>query len=489
MGVSLYTSRVVLNTLGIEDFGIYSVVVGVISLLGFFNSAMLSASQRFLAIDIGKEDWRNLHKTFNSALIIHVAIAVLVLLIAETVGFWFLNHKLNLPGSRMGVANFVYQFSIFTAMAKILQVPFTALIVVRERMGVFALISIIEAILNLLVVYLLCLFPYDKLTTYAILLFIPSLFIVMVYKVYCLQNFKETTFSLYKDTSLYKTLISYSGWSLFGNVAAVAKGQGINILLNLFFGTIVNAAYGIMMQVQNAVNSFVLNFQMAVNPQIFKNYAQGSTLQMQKLMFQSSKFSYFLMFVLICPVIFNINFILTWWLKNPPPYTGVFVNLTLINLLIECISGPLITGSLATGKIKWYQIVVGTTLFLNLPVSYWVFRASNEPSFFLYVAIVFSLITLVLRLAFLKKMLDLDIVLFLKSVIFPTQLATITSVCILYVLNSVIEKPNNFLNCMEVCICITIMNIMTVFILGFDKTERSWGYNLISNKLGRKKFF
>jgi O-antigen/teichoic acid export membrane protein len=337
MGVSLYTSRVVLNTLGVEDFGIYSVVVGVISLLGFFNAAMSSATQRFLAMDIGRENGENLHKTFNSALIIHVGIAFLVLLIAETVGLWFLNHKLNLPDSRMGVANFVYQFSILTAMVKILQVPFNALIIVRERMGVFALISIIEAILNLLVVYLLYLFPYDKLTTYAILLFIPSLIIVVVYKMYCLQNFKETTFSLYKDTALYKTLISYSGWSLFGNMAAVAKGQGINILLNIFFGTIVNAAYGIMMQVQNAVNSFVLNFQMAVNPQIYKSYVQGNMQQMHRLMFQSSKFSYYLMFVLISPVIVNINFILSWWLKNPPPYTGVFFNLKIINLIIEYI--------------------------------------------------------------------------------------------------------------------------------------------------------
>ena len=483
MGVQLYTSRVVLNVLGIDDYGIYSVVGGVVALFSFFNAAMSSATQRFLAIDIGKNDCQKLNKTFNTTLVIHICIAILVLIIAETLGLWYLNNKLNFSISRIYAVNWLYQFSVFTALIGIIQVPFNALIIVKEKMKVYALMSIVEVTLKLLIAYFLLIVNSDKLILYSILVFMVTLLIGLTYCIFSFKNFEETKFKFYNDGKYYKELFSYSGWNLFGNIAGVAKGQGTNVLLNFFFGTVVNAAYGIMIQVQSAVSLFVTNFQVAVNPQIYKSYAQGNIEQMQKLMFQASKFSYFLMFTLICPIIFNINFILIFWLKNLPQFTIVFVIFILINLLIECLSGSLITGSLATGKIKWYQIIVGSTLFLNLPINYLGFTHSFGPTFFLYTSIALSLITLVLRLVFLKKMIDLNISLFLRTVIAPVLLVSFLSLLILYFLYLYIGGVTNLIECLYLTFFIILLNVFFIFIIGLKKSEKTTIFNLIKNRL------
>ncbi|PKB17426.1 oligosaccharide flippase family protein [Flavobacterium sp. 5] len=486
MGVSLYTSRIVLNALGIESYGVYSVVGGVVTLFSFFDSAMSTATQRFLAMDIGKENSENLKKTFNSALIIHIVIALLVLLIAETIGLWFVNCKLNLPVDKVDQANFVYQFSILASIIGITQVPFNALIIVKERMDVFAIISVAEVLLKLVIVFLLYISPYDKLNTYAILVFLLSLIISTVYKIYCHVNFKESSFRLYKDKGMYKELISYSGWTVFGSIAGIAKGQGINILLNLFFGTVVNAAYGITLQIQNAVYSFVTNFQMAVNPQIYKSYAQGNIDQMQKLVYQSSKFSYYLLFILVSPIIFNIDYILVWWLKNPPQYTAIFTVLTLVNLLIECISRPLITAAFATGEIKWYQIIIGGFLFLNLPISYFFFQINKDPTSFLYVAIVLSILAFFFRFGFLKKMLDLDIFNFIKKVILPVLAVSLVSIVLLYGLNLLVKRPEKLFDLLWISFIVMIINFFVISFFGCNHLERMMLLNFIKNKLNKK---
>jgi len=479
LAVSLFTSRIVLNVLGVEDFGIYTVVGGVVALLGFLNSAMSTATQRFLAVDIGRGDWENLKKTFNASLIIHVGIAVVVLIVAETIGLWFIHHKLNIPVSRIKAANFVFQFSILASVVSITQVPFNALIVARERMNVFAIFSIVEVLLKLLIVYLLQISPFDHLKTYSFLLLVVVLLISTFYKIYCLRHFKESEFRWFYDKTLFRALISYSGWNLFGNAALVAKGQGTNMLLNIFFGTVVNAAYGIMMQVQNAVNQFVSNFQMAVNPQIIKLYATKEINQMQKLMFQSCKFSYFLLLILVCPIIFNIDFILKWWLKQAPQFTSIFVVLCLINLMIECLSRPLITGAMATGNIKWYQITVGTVLFLNLPLAYCVFRVSHDPVLFLHIAIVLSLITLVLRLTFLKRMIGLKIGDFVLQVILPVIPVTCGAAIVLYGMNTVVGPSTSFAEMVATSFVSLLINSGIVFLVGFRASERNMIYNLI----------
>ncbi len=483
MGAELYASRIVLNVLGVKDYGIYSVVGGVVVLFGFFNAAMTTATERFLAFDIGRNENEKLRNTFNATVIIHICIALLVLLLAETIGLWFVMNKLNVPEARMDAVFWVYQFSIFTFLVTVLQVPFNALIIAREEMNVYAMLSIAEVILKLFAVFLLTVVAFDKLTLYAGLLFLLATLIALCYRIYCLKNFEESKFKWFYDKEYFVSLISYSGWNLFGNIAVVAKGQGTNMLLNIFFGTVVNAAYGITMQVQGAVNTFVVSFQTAANPQIYKTFAQGDIAQMQKLMFQVSKFSYFVLFILVCPIIYNIDFILKWWLENPPVYASIFITLTLSNLLIETISQALITGALATGKIKWYQIVVGLTLCLNLPLNYIVFKFIPDPVMYIYVAILLSVVTLFLRLRFLKSMISLDVMRFFKDVLFPV--ISITAICggLIYLLYYFNITSASFLELILVSALIVVLCLIVIVLVGLKKSEKAMIKSLITNRI------
>ena len=483
MGVSLYTSRIVLNTLGIEDYGVYSVVGGIVTLFSFFNSAMTSATQRFLAFDIGKNDLDQLKKTFNATLNIHIAISVLVLVLAETIGLWFVNNKLNLPLNRMDAVNWVYQFSVFTFLLGIIQVPYDALIVAREKMGIYAYMSFVEVILKLIIVYLLVVFAVDKLILYAGLLFLVSFIVRIGHKWYCKRYYEESKYQFYFDKAFYKVLLSYSGWNLFGNIAGVARGQGANILLNLFFGTVLNAAYGISMQVQGTVQTFVTNFQMAVNPQIIKHYAAGNKEQCLNLIFQSAKFSYFLLFIIACPIIYNIDFILELWLKNPPKFTAGFVILCLINLLIDCISGPLMIGAQATGNIKWYQIIVGTLIFLNLPLAYFLLKIYNDPELVYYTSIIISCLAFLFRMYFLQKCLNLSVFLFFKQVIFRIVLVSITSIYVFLFLSSFLFFEDEFILLVVKSLTLVVIVVVAIFFLGINNDERKFINNLISEKI------
>ena len=472
MGVSLYTSRVVLNTLGVEDYGVYSIVGGIVTLFSFFNSAMTSATQRFLAFDIGKNDLGQLKKTFNATLNIHIAISVLVLMLAETIGLWFVNHKLNLPIDRMTAVNWVYQFSVFTFLLGIVQVPYDALIIAREKMSIYAYMSFVEVILKLIIVYLLVVFAFDKLILYAGLLFLVSFIVRMGHKYYCKRFYEESKYQFYFDKSLYKILLSYSGWSLFGNLAGVARGQGTNVLLNLFFGTVLNAAYGITMQVQGTVQSFVTNFQMAVNPQIIKLYAAGNQEQCLKLIFQSAKFSYFLMFIIVLPIIYNIDFILELWLKAPPKHTSIFVVLSLIGLLIECVSGPLMIAAQATGKIKWYQIVIGTLIFINLPIAYTLLNVYENPELVFYASIIISLLSLVFRLLFLKKIMKFPIFSFFQDVLLRIIIVTFLAMVIYHFYFQLIIIRNNIEYFIINIIVLGFITIFLVYVVGVNNEEK-----------------
>ena len=299
MLVSLYTSRIVLNTLGVEDYGIYNIVGGVVILFSFFNNAMSNATQRFLSFELGQNNSVQLKRTFSMIINVHIGIAFLIFLLAETVGLWFLNTHINIPTERMKAANWVYQFSIFTFLINIIRVPYHATIVAYEKMSFYAYLSIIEVLLKLGVVFLIQISPLDKLIFYGFLIFVVSVLILLVYKIYCNKNFDAANYNFFWDTKLFKTLISFSGWSLFGSAANVSSKQGTDILLNIFYGVMVNAAMGIANQVNNAVNGFVQNFQTAFKPQIVKSYAANETDYLIRLIFQTSKFSFFYFIVLL----------------------------------------------------------------------------------------------------------------------------------------------------------------------------------------------
>lgn len=481
MIVSLYTSRVILNTLGVEDYGIYNVVGGVVSMFAFFNSAMSSATQRFLSFEIGKGDFAQLRKTFNATQIIHIGIAVVIFILAETVGLWFVKTYLVIPPERLNAAIWVYHFSVLSFMVSIIQVPYNATIIAHERMNVYAYVSIIEVSLKLLIVFMLTWITYDKLKLYGILHFGVVFIIAAIYRVYTRSNFEESKFELVKDQKLYKTLISYSGWSLFGNIAGVAQGQGVNIILNIFFGPVLNAARGIAIQVQSALQAFVSNFQIAVNPQIIKYYSADNKDYLLSLVIRSSKLSFYLFFSLSLPILLEVDLILKLWLNIVPDFAVIFTKLVLISILISCISGPLQTLVQATGKIRNYQIIISFLLLLILPLSYIFLKNGYPPEITLYITIVIELFALLFRLLLLKKLINFPLFIYLKEVLAKNILIVIlalllTTPFVIYFESSNIRLVFMFL--FSLCV-----NFTLIYHIGLVKNER----NFIKNFL--RKFF
>lgn len=479
MAVTLYTSRIVLNTLGVEDYGIYSVVGGFVTMFGFLNSAMASATQRFLSFEIGRKDVIQLRNVFSMSVNIHFIIALVILLLAETIGLWFVNTQLTIPPERMVAAQWVYQFSILASMVNIISVPYNAIIIAHERMNVFAGVSIAEVGLKLLIVFMLQWFGFDKLKLYAVLMFAVSLIIRLIYGAYCNKKFKESKFRYYWNKPLFKILMSYAGWNLWGNVAGVVMGQGVNVLLNIFFGPGVNAARGIAFQVRGAVQQFVSNFQMAINPQIIKSYASDNLKYMHQLIFQGAKYSFFLLFIMSLPIFLETEIILRFWLKTVPTYTVIFTRLIIVHILIDCFSGTLMTAAQATGRIKLYQSVIGGLLILNLPISYMFLKLGYAPQITLYVSICISGIALFGRLYILKKLVKLKVISFFKSVILRSVsvgLVAITLPLVIY-LNNDPSLARFFI----LGISSLISAFCAIYFVGLDKNEKKFFKRKISS--------
>lgn len=473
VGVTLYTSRVVLEQLGVSDYGLYGLVGGIVAMLGFFRGAMANATRRYLSFDIGMGDQEKLKKTFSATLTIHIGLAVLGLILAETIGLWYVKNKMIFPQDRMYAALVVYQFSVATFLVNIIQVPYDALIQAREKMKIYAIVSMIEAVLKLAAVFLLVFVGGDKLITYAVLTFLVAVLIRFIYQVYCRRRFEESKYIFEFDRGYFKELLSYSGWNLFGNVASLARSQGNNVVLNLFFGTAVNAAYSLALQVQSAVQMFVNNFQLAINPQIVKTYAQKDYNKNFQLICQGSKLSFFLLYIIVLPIWFNIDFVLQLWLKGIPEYTTVFVQLVLVYILIECISGPLMVAAQATGKIKWYQIVVGTLIFLNLPISYFMLKFADMPPYGVFVImLVFSMITLLFRVVFLSQMIAFSMRRFSMRVLAPIALVIIVSVLSIYLILPFVKGENAIITSIFQIVTIAILNFFFIAFIGINSAER-----------------
>lgn len=469
MAVALYTSRVILQTLGVEDFGIYNVVAGFVTMLGFLNSAMSSATQRFLAFELGKPGDKDMPGIFSMSMNIHVLIALFVLILGETLGIWFVRTQLTIPIDRMFAAEWVFHLALLSFIVSIISVPYNALIIANERMSIFALVSIIDVTLKLLIVFMLSWFGIDKLILYAVLSLAVVFIIFMVYRSYCKSRFPESRFRLYWDKKLFNIMLSYTGWNLWGNIAAVMSGQGVNVLLNIFFGPSVNAARAIAMQVSGALNSFVQNLQVAINPQIIKSYAVKDMTYMHQLVCYGAKYNFFLLFFLSMPVLMNTNFILNIWLVSIPEYTSVFIQLIIINILIDCVSAPLMASAQATGRIKLYQSVVGGILLLNLPFSYLVLKVGGSPFAVVYVGIVISILAFIARLIILKKLVSLPIMKYLEDVVVRSVLVTVTVVIAYKFIQYVSTYESSF---WIDTITISIISFCTIFFIGLGRIER-----------------
>ena len=406
LGVSLYTSRVVLNTLGVEDFGIYSIVGGVVTMMIFLSGAMSSATQRFLSFELGKNDTLQLHNVFKMSVNIHLLIVVIVVIVLETVGLWFLNTHLVIPAERLAAANWVFHCAVFSFCCVIMGVPYNAAIIAHEKMSAFAYISIADVCLKLIMVFILQQGLGDRLENYALLMAFVNVFILGCYFVYARCNFVTTRYQWFWEPSLFKTLLSYTGWNLFGNLASVATNQGVNILLNVFFGATVNAARAIAFQVNAAMMGFVSSLHTSINPQIVKSYAANDYQYMQKLVFSGARYSFFLLFFLAIPILLQTNVILTVWLGVVPDYTVNFVRLVIVDSLIISLSGTLMTAFQARGRIKKYQIIVGLIIMCNLPISYIFLKMGFDASVAMVISIMISLVALFARVILLSQHFD-----------------------------------------------------------------------------------
>lgn len=485
MGVSLYTVRIVLKVLGVEDYGIYNVVAGIVAMFAFLSGSMASASQRFFAYDIGKKDDLKLKQTFSMSVTIYGMLAILIFILAETLGVWFLNNKMTIPTVRLYAANWVFHFAVFSFIITILAIPYNAAIIAKEKMKMYAYVSIIEVILKLGIVFLINLFNYDKLIIYAIMMFFSTFIIQIIYVLYCNFSYTEFKYSFYWNKELFKKLIGYSGWNLFGSLTGVLNNQGINILLNLFFNPVINAARGIALQINFAINQIVLSFMQAVNPQITKYYAEDKSDEMHSLIIQSSKFSFFLLSIFIVPIFLETEYILNLWLHNVPDYSVLFTRLFLVVILIDSLSFPLMTAAQATGEIKYYMLIVAGTMLLNLPVSYVLLIFKYPPQSVFYVAISISIICLILRLIMLKFMIKLDIFKFFFHVIFKVFSITIFACLISAII--VLYNDKSFLRLFLVIISNSFILLFLLYHFGLSKIEKSLLQNFIIEKLKLKK--
>ena len=483
MLVSLYTVRVVLNTLGAEDYGIFNVVAGVVILFSFVSNAMATSVQRFLNFYLGKNDTEKTRNVYSASLVIHGIICLIFIILAETVGLLFVNAKLNIPSERSNATFWCYQAAVVTTLANIMRVPYNAVIIAYEKMSFFAGLSIVETVLKLAVVFLLKIARFDKLVFYSFLLAAVSFIILAIYKFYCNKNFEIAHYRKNQDKGLEKELVSFSGWSLFGAVANVANTQGTNIVLNIFTNVTVNAAMGIANQVNAAVYSFVSNFQTAFNPQLVKSYAAGEKDEVSLLLKRSSKISFFLLYFIVLPIFINCDFLLSFWLKSTPDYAVNFVRLILVLSLIDVFNNPLYTVIYASGNIKKYTIVICCFKFLPLLSILSLFMYGAPPEIVLYSQIFWGIIVNVWRLLFINKKLSINLKSFLLDVILRCILILLITLPISFIVFHLINKIGNLklfiLSCLQIC----LLNIISIFFIGMSKNEREVFFIYLKEKL------
>lgn len=483
--VSLYTSRVVLNTLGVSDFGIYNFVGGFVLMFASISNIMAGASQRFFSYEIGRNNSDRLKQLFSVTLTIYVFFCISISVLAETVGLWFIRNKMNIPVERIDAALFVYHASIISFIFTIIRIPYNSLIIAHEKMSFFATTSIIEAFLKLGGVFLLSFLEWDKLKLYSVIMLLVVFIITIVYYFYCRRNFNESKFIIVKDKKIYTELSSYAGWNSFTALANIGLDQGINILLNIFLGPVVNAARGIAFQIKNQVTAFVGNIQMASTPQIIKYHAANKKSELEELVFLSSRITYYFMFFIALPVLLQTETLLKLWLIKVPPHTVVFTQLVIINILIETISGTVTSAIQATGRIKAYQISVGVVLLLAVPISFVLLKLGLSPEITVVVTSFLSVICVLIRLIMFQVLLGVKITSYLNKVLFNSIiisiLSSITPLIIRFYCNGIgLKEVIVFLITCSSCV---ISTIVTIYFFGLNAEEKKYILNLVNKKI------
>lgn len=487
MLVSLYTSRVVLQVLGVDDYGIYQTVGGLVAMLSFLNGALSTGSSRFLTFELGRKDSDRLKRTFSTTLLMHIVLALLLVLIAETVGLWFVYNKLVIAPERMSAAIFAYHLSILTALVTITQVPYTASIISHERMGIYAYMSIVEVSLKLGIVYLLTVTSWDKLQMYAVLLCLVQISIALFYRCYCVRNFSETRFRWQIDRTIAKEVLSYSGWNLWANTSIALNQQGTIVLLNMFFSPAVVAARAVANQVNMAANQFVQNFRTAANPQIVKRYASGDLEGSKKLLLESTKYSYYLMLLLSLPICLVAQPLLELWLHEVPEYTAVFLQLAIVTSLFQVFDTSFYTALYAKGQIRENALISPTLGFLAFPIVYVMFRYGCSPVSLAWAMLVlYAVLGLIVKPLLIIRIADYrwrDI----RSVYLSCLKVTVVAVPIPYTLYSLQDSliADKWLASVVIMLMSVINVAFATWFMGMDRNVRQKVMNYIRKNISR----
>lgn len=479
LGVSLFTSRVILQAIGISDYGIYNVIGGIVSMFSFLSTSLSTSISRFITFELGKQNINRLKIVFSTSITIQFCLALSIAIVAEIVGGWFLNNKLNIPIERINTANWVLHCSIITFIINLISVPYNATIIAHERMNIFAYISIIEVVLKLIIAYLLFISSIDRLKLYALLMIIVALIIRLIYSIYCRKNFAECKYSFIFDRQTFKEISNFAGWNLFGTGAYLFNTQGINLISNIFFGVTINAARGIATQIDSTIKQFVINFTTAINPQIVKSYAEGNRDFMFTLICKSSKYSYLLLLIFAIPFILESDYILKMWLNIVPDYSSIFLKLTIIGSLIDLLGNSATNAACATGKIKKYYLFVGTIGCLPFPFSYILFKL-GFPAYTSYtIFIIIYTILIFVKLYLLKDLLSFPIIQFYKEVFSKIIPITLLSLFLPVWINSIMET--SIVRFILVTLSSIICIIMSTYFIGLESNEKK----LIINKIKR----
>ena len=484
MLVSLYTSRVILDALGEADYGIYNVVGGVVAMFSVLSSSLSGSISRFITYELGTGNKERLSKIFSTSVNIQLLMAVLVVMLCEVIGVWFLNTKMNIPEGRMEAANWVLHFSIASFAVNLVSLPYNATIIAHERMGVFAYISILEAGLKLLIAYLIYVSPVDKLILYGGLILGVSLIIRIIYGIYCGHHFEEAKYKFVLEHSLLKEMANFASWTPFGNTAYMLNTQGVNMLINVYFGVTCNAARAIAVQVDTAVTQFVNNFMTAINPQITKSYAAGDYEYMAKLVCRGTKYSFFIMYLFVVPMVLEADTILGIWLKKVPTDTVVFMRLVLFSTLATLLGNPMYTAIQATGKIRRYQIEVVSVGCLVFPLS-WLAYALGAPAYMTYVIFAVLYFSLnFIRLATLRRLMNFPVWMFVRSVF--GRIGPCSILMFLVPGLTIVFMQPSFIRLLLVCMVSLLWSVTCIYYVGLEQGERSFFLDKIKQLLASK---
>ena len=470
MAITLYTSRVVLATLGVDDYGIYNVVGGFVAMFSVISGALSSAISRFITFELGHGDKDKLSRIFSTSVNIQILLGILILILGETVGIWFLNNRMNIPIERMTAANWVLQCSLISFTINLISVPYNAAIIAHEKMKAFAYVSILEAVLKLAIVYLLLVSDTDKLILYAILHVFVALSIRLVYGIYCNRNFSECRYHLVYDKSLLKEMSGFAGWNFLTNGAYILNTQGVNLLINIFFGVAINAARGIVAQIDSAIMQFVNSFTTAINPQIIKSYAAGDKESMFKLVCLGAKFSYFLLLIFALPILLEAECILALWLGNVPEHTDDFLRLSIIGVMLNMLGNSGYTACMATGKIRNYVIGISSVALLVLPLSWIAFDVGLPPESTYVAYIVVYIVVDIVRLYIMRNMLGFPPMLFVKEVFIKIGVTTLFASVIPIVFISF--APTSFLRLLCTVVVCLLSSTSGIYLFGLTSTEK-----------------